>query len=196
MADMVILEFKTEYKGDRAIDWVHVAPSGEAFDRVRTWHRIKDVKPPENVDADKRHALTYVDMSEKWKVIGPAYEAWKKGEDVPETGTPLAAWAGVSTEQAAVLKRMGIRTVEDVSTMSDSTTDKLNFPNARKLPALAKTYLDGKGQADTASELVAMREKMAVMEEMLVEASKAAEAAKSAKSPGRPKKVEQEADAA
>lgn len=186
MTDIVILGFKTEYKGDRAIDWVHIAPSGEAFDRTKTWHRVKDLTPPTDIDEDKRDSLAFIDISEKWKRIGPAYDAWKKGEDMPEVGTPLAAWSGLNAEQAAILKRLHIKTVEDVAGMSESTTDKLPFPNARKLPVLARDYLASKDKVDAAAELDAMRERVAAMEEMLAEAAPK-------RGPGRPKKEEAEA---
>jgi hypothetical protein len=26
----------------------------------------------------------------RWSIVEPAYKAWKKGEEVPENGTPLA----------------------------------------------------------------------------------------------------------
>lgn len=186
MTDIVVIGFKTEYKGTRAVDWVHVAPSGEAFDRTKTWHRIKDVTPPTDIDDDKRDSLTFIDISARWDVIRPAYEAWKNGEDIPETGTPLAAWSGLNPEQASILRRMHIKTVEDVAKMSDSTTDKLPFPNARKIPLLAKDFLASKDKVDAAAELDAMRERVAVMEEMLAEAS-------TKRGPGRPKKEEAEA---
>ena len=188
MANLMVVEFKTEYKGDRAIDWVLLAPAGEAFERTKTWHRVKDITPPENMDETIRDTPSMVDIVERWKLIGPKYLAFKAGDEIPETGMALAAWSGVTAEQAAVLRRMGIRTVEDVAEMKDSTTDKLPFPNARKLPALATEFLSGKGKAEQAAELSDMREKMAAMEEMLAEALAADKPKR-----GRPRKEEAEA---
>lgn len=128
-----------------------------------------------------------VDIVERWKVIGPAYDAYKAGLDTPDTGTPLAAWSGVTADQAGLLKRLGLRTVEDVAAMSESTAVKLPFPNARKLAGLAQSFLDGKSKADADAMIADMREKMLAMEEMLAE--QIAEKRK----PGRPRK---EAEAA
>src|SRR3954471_14959160 len=39
--------------------------------------------------------------------LRPRYEAWKKGQEVPLDGTALAAWSGVSVEEATVLRTAG-----------------------------------------------------------------------------------------
>ena len=184
MTNFVVLGFKAEYRGDRAVDWVEIAPSGEAFERTRTWHRVKDLTPPENVDDTRADSMAYKIMQARWQVIGPKYEAWKRKEEVPMDGTPLAAWAGVSPEQAAHLRAMGILTVEAVRDMSESAFTRLPFPNARQLPNLAREYLSSKTAAEKDAELEAMRERMAVMEEMM--AAQMEEPAK--RGPGRPRK--------
>lgn len=186
MSDFVIIGFKTEYIGERAIDWVEIAPSGEAFDRTRTWHRIKDVTPPEDVDDTRRDSMSFKIAEARWQKIQPKYEAYKRGQDIPEDGTPLAAWAGVSPEQAAHLKAMGLRTVEAVRDMSESAVSRLPFPNARKLSQLAGDFLASKGEAAKDAELAEMRERMAIMEEML------AAGQPEKRGPGRPKKVAEE----
>lgn len=184
MADFVILGFKTEYHGDRATDWVEIAPSGEAFERTRTWHRIKDITPPEVMDENRRASLSYRVMEARWKAVSTAYEAWKRGQDIPLEGTPLAAWAGVTPEQAAHLRAMGIKTVEAVAEMGEGAIARLPFPNARKLPDLAKSFLSSVGEAAKDAEMAAMRERLAAMEEMLL--SQPSEK----RGPGRPKKAE------
>jgi hypothetical protein len=185
MADFVVCGFKAEYKGDKATEYVLLAPAGEAFERTKTWHRIKDIRPPEN--SDRSDSMSHKVMVARWEVISPKYEAWKRNEDLPEDGTPLAAWSGVSVEQAAHLRAMGIKTVEGVRDMGEGAFTRLPFPNARQLPKLAAAFLASVGEAEKDRELTEMRERMAAMEEMLAEAG----AAK--RGPGRPKK---EAEAA
>jgi hypothetical protein len=187
MSDFVVCGFKNEYNADRATEWVELAPSGEAFDRTRTWHRIKDIRPPEKVDTQRADSMSYKVMQARWDIISPKYEAWKRNEDLPEDGTPLAAWSGVSPEQAAHLRAMGIKTVEGVRDMGEGVFTRLPFPNARQLPKLAANFLASVGDAEKDRELVEMRERMAAMEEML------ADAGALKRGPGRPKK---EADAA
>ncbi len=187
MNDFVVIGFKTEYAGDKATEWVEIAPSGEAFERTRTWHRIKSITPPENMDPSRKEGLSYKVLEARWNRIAPAYEAWKRGQDIPVDGTPLAAWAGVSPEQAAHMRAMGILTVEGVRDMGEGAIARLPFPNARQMPKLAADFLSSKTEADKDRELADMRERMAIMEEML------ATAGAEKRGPGRPKKQTEEA---
>ena len=82
----------------------------------------------------------------------------------------MAAWSGVTVDQASLLKTRGIRTVEEVRDMGESTFTKLPFPNARKLPELAAAFLKGESAAAKDKKISDMEEQMAVMEEMLSEA--------------------------
>ncbi len=191
MASIAVCGFKTVYKGDKEQDWVLVAPVGEAFERTKTWHRVDKIRPPEDWDENRKSSLTYIDMAEKWKVIGPAYDAWKQGQAIPVDGTPLAAWSGVTAEKAEVLKQMGIYTVEQERDMSETAYAKLPFPNARDLPKLAGEFLSGKDKASLAEENARMKERMEAMETMLEEMSKGTPK----RGPGRPKKADSEAAA-
>lgn len=176
--DIKVIEFKTEYAPDReAVDWVLIAPRGDAMEAVQTWHRVKDLKPRGNEGGDIALA-----RNAKWDVVSPLYDAWKAGNEIPEFGTPLAAWPGVSADQAAHLKRMGLNTVEHVRDMSESAVVKLPFPDARRLPQLAKMYLEAQGEAAKDRQISEMQERMAAMEELLAEKSEAK------RGPGRPRR--------
>lgn len=181
-----IVEFKTEYRvGRDPVDWVCLAPAGAAFTKTQTWHRIERVRPPEPAqDGDSYH-----DMVAKWSVIGPAYEAWKAGTEIPLDGTPLEAWSGVTPDQARFLKAMQIRTVEEVRDMGDKEIDAIRWPNARQLPKLAREFLESTDSVAKDAKIAELEERMSAMVEMLE--SQAAEKPKR----GRPPK-KQEADAA
>lgn len=187
MTDFVVLGFKTEYRNEKATDWVEIAPSGEAFERTRTWHRIKDITPPDHIDETRANSIGHKILAARWALIQPKYDAWKKGQEIPVDGTPLAAWAGVSPEQVAHLKHMGIYTVEGVRDMGEGAITRLPFPNARQLPKLAGEFLSSKDAADKDREIADMRERMAIMEEML------AAQMPEKRGPGRPRKQEEEA---
>lgn len=179
-----VVEFKTQYRpGKEPVDMVLLAPAGPAFERQQSWHRVKKLVPPENVDDAERQSQKYQHMEARWSVIGPAYEEWKKGNDLPENGLPLAAWSGVTADQAAFLRKMGIRTVEDVRDMGEQAISALNWPNSRKLPELAKAYLEGEAVAEKDSKISELEEQIAVMREMLEEQKPKR---------GRPRKVETE----
>jgi len=175
-----VLEFKTVYKGDKSTDYVLIAPRGEGFERVRTWHRVDTLKPSERVEGQMGEI-----MQSRWNVIEPAYNAWKKGEEVPENGTPLGAWAAVSLDQAKHLRSMGIVTVEQVAKLDDATISALPFPGRRELPALAEAFLDSKSATDLAAQNHALQERIAAMEEMLTESM-----GEKKRGPGRPRKNE------
>lgn len=185
MNGLAIINFKTDYSKGRQVDWVLIAPRDASLDKVQTWHRVAELRPKEDVDEDFADSEHYRALLDRWAVVSPAYDAWKAGEAIPETGMPLAAWAGVSAEQADFLKKLHIRTVEHVSAMSREDTAKLPWPNASKLPKLAADFLSSKDKADASAEMDAMREKMAAMEEMLA-GYMANEPEK--RGPGRPKK--------
>lgn len=181
MSGIRVIEFKTDYRGDRATDMVLLAPAGDNFDKVRTWHRVEKLRPP-NWDETKRESLTYKAMAARWEVVGPAYDAWRVGNAVPETGTPLGAWSGVTQDQAALLRGMGILTVEHVRDMGEGALTRLPFPGARQLPKLAGDFLSGRDAADKDRQIAEMQERMAAMEEMLEASQK--------RGPGRPRKDE------
>lgn len=178
---IIPVSFKTTYSGSQTTDWVEVAPSGEAFEKTRTWHRIKDLQPPADVDPA---SPSHMALLHRWNIVSPAYDAWKKGMDIPEGGTPLAAWSGVTPDQADVFRRMGIKTVEGVADMGEGAVNRLPFSNKARYPQLARDFIDGHTKADAAREMEVMREKMAAMEEML------AERMTEKRGPGRPKKEE------
>lgn len=178
------VEFRTDYSTGKPVDMVLLAPSGEGHMKTQTWHRVDKLRPRQTNDDRQRNSDTHVAMTARWSVIEPAYKAWQDGTEIPENGTPLAAWSGVTPDQAALLKGMAILTVEDVRDMSESAFTKLPMPNARQLPKLAKEFLDGADSAAKDKRIAEMEERMAAMTEMLESQTK----------PKRAKK--EEADAA
>lgn len=185
-----IVEFQTRYDlGKDPIDWVCIAPQGEAFMKTQTWHPVAKLNP-DNFPAHKREGMSYADAKAKWTVIGPAYEAWRAGNEIPTHGTPLEVWAALSPEQVKMLKSVDVRTVEDVRDMGDNTISKLRMPNARSLPKLAAEFLSGADSATKDAKIADLEERMAVLMEMLEERETTDEAPKKR---GRPKK---EAEAA
>lgn len=165
-----IVEFKTQYRpGKDPVDMVLLAPQGDGFEKTRTWHRVEKLRPPENVTEKEKERLSHIDMVSKWAIIGPAYEAWQSGNAPPESGTPLAAWAGVTQEQAEFMRKMGIRSVEDVRDMGEGAVEQLRWPGSRKLPALAGEFLKSETAAQKDAKLAEMTERMAALEALLEE---------------------------
>jgi hypothetical protein len=183
MSNFVIVGFAQKYDTGKPVDYVTLAPGGEAFERTQTPIRVKELMPPENPPMSVQESDSYKAQKARWDVIGPAYDAWKNGAELPERGTPLAIWPGVTADQAALIRKMGLLSVEDVAATQPEVLAKLPWPNSRDLPKLAASFLAGKDKSDLAAKLAAAEERMAAMEQMLAEvaaekaAKKKAEAA-------------------
>jgi hypothetical protein len=137
VVDMRIVKFETRYinkEGETPVveDWVHLCPPGAA-DRSVVIKRVSDLLkiPPQR---EVMHALR--------QIVEPAYEAWKHGHAIPETGTPLGAWPALNPEQAEAFRVIGIRTVEEVRGMNDRELARVKLPNARNYIDMAGRFLD------------------------------------------------------
>jgi hypothetical protein len=142
----------------------------------------------------------------RWEIIGPAYKAWKAGQDIPVNGTPLAAWSGITPEQAEIVRSFGLRTVEEVAAATDGIVSKVQLPGMRDIRDNARLFIESADQnklaaqmAEKDREIASMRADMEELRQMLIEASKAAEPelnADGSEAPrrrGRPPKVREEA---
>lgn len=182
---MRVVKFWTEFTpGKDPVDWVMIAPQGEDFLKTQTPVRIRDLDP-DGFKERRRTGDSYTAAQARWTIIKPSYEAWKKGCEIPEDGTPLEAWSAITPEVAAALKALDVRTVEEVRSAGDAVLAKLRVPNARRLPGLAAKFLDGRTGAEKDLEIEDLREKMRLLEEAVNQ--------KPRRGPGRPKKVEEDA---
>ncbi len=184
-----VLGFKTEYRdGKEAIEWVEYAPVS-AIMTTRIWERVKKMRPPENIaNDDEGKKMDF--MRHRWSMIEPAYEAWKAGQEMPIDGTPLGAWHGVTTEQVTAIQRLGIRTVEEVATMTDSVVVKLPIPNPRELVRQAKAFLEASDRGQAAKKVAEQDAKISALEEQLAAAMELlSEKTDPAPKRGRPPKV-------
>lgn len=173
-----VLGFYTKYGKDpktgdknRAIDYVEFAPA-QALNAQSTTERVEFLRPKFTDDDDDtpQKATKRLHMEAIWSVIGPAYEAWKKGYEIPASGTPLAAWAGVTSDQANALRKLAIYTVEDLATLSDDKFPRVPMPNVREVRDLARRYLDTGEDTRTAERLNDLEKSNAALAEQLAAA--------------------------
>lgn len=68
------------------------------------------------------------------------HDAFKRGQEASVIGTPLEMWPGVQPSQVAELKHQGIRTVEQLATLSDASSGVLRGFYAMKNKA--QQFLD------------------------------------------------------
>lgn len=143
---LAIKEFRTEYKQDPrdpsktvAYDIVEYGPIGQ-LDRtlnIEKIEKLSKILPLQGNEQNPAVAMAHA----RWESIRPRYEAWKSGNEMPLQGTPLAAWNGVTPEQAKIFKASNIRTVEEVAELNDATRARIPLPGLQALIDSAKRYI-------------------------------------------------------
>jgi len=188
-----VLKFEPRYrtvKGQAVReDWVQIAPKHSP--NAITNYKVRHITPPEDF-ADNQSAKAQ-HMRAIWSIVGPAYEAWLKGEDIPEDGYPLSAWPGCNDAQVHELRKHGIRTVEDVRDMSDGQVPKINLPDVRLLRSQARLFLEAQESTETARRMAEQEAQMATMHEQMEEMRAALAAAQEKPKRGRPRKQTEDA---
>ena len=174
--DIYVHGFYTQYvphptTGEmREIDYVNYSPRFGA-DKLMVPARVKSLNPGpkgENIGSggnDQARDMKLAYMQRIWNQIEPLYEAYKKGSEIPETGTPLGAWPGVTTGQADILRKNTIRTVEEVRDMPDNFMNKIPMPGLRDLRDQAKAFLDATDQNKVSSEVNTLRRENEALKE-------------------------------
>ena len=191
-----VLAFETQYSAaGQATDWVHFT-SGDAFSEAgqvthSTWEKVSRLIPPAHIDNDDAGAKMQA-LRGQWSQIEPHYEAWKAGSEIPDDGTPLGAWPGVSSAQADVLRKVGLNTVQKLAAAPEAMLARPPLPNMRELRSQALLWLEGRDKATLERQLEEQRDQIAAMMEMLAERTEP-QAEPEKRGPGRPRK---EAEAA
>lgn len=176
-----VVGFTRQHKADGThVDWVEISNrdnlGSNGHPVVTTRHRVRGLRPDmgdfsrlsaATVDA-KRRAMSVV-----WEVVGPAYEAWLSGQDMPEHGTPLAAWAGITPDRAAAFSTAGFKTVEEIAGATDERISRVRLPDARRVALAAKEWLKGRESSALAAELAELK---ALLAANGIEATRAAAA--------------------
>jgi hypothetical protein len=123
-------------------DWVSYCPTGQANMLVvnEAIKRIDRVAPGAVDNPAVQAARAIRDY------IMPKYEAWRKHEEIPLDGTPLAIGTFFREEDVEAIKKAGIRTIEEFATLPDSARDKIQAPRVRELQAQAVRFLNAKDQ--------------------------------------------------
>lgn len=194
--DIRVLRFQTKInRTGKAVDWVLYAPA-HGIGNMETWARVKDLMPPAEFEDDKDvQGTKMAHMRAVWSKIEPHFEAWKRGSEMPETGTPLVAWPGVTEDEVAALNRVQVRSVEELAEMGDAALDRVALPNTRALREQARKFLSLAATAQTNDAIERMQAETAELKAQL-EAALAllAEQAESKPKRGRPRKEDAEVE--
>jgi hypothetical protein len=190
---ILIHRFYTVYDDDpknpgtqRARDMVEYGPIGQAG-RTHATERIDVLSKVQKV-AGANPAVTAARVM--WDFIRPRYEAWKNNQDLPEVGTPLAAWNHLTKEQGEILRVNGVRSVEDCAQLTDTHIHRIPIPNLRSIIEAAKKFLDHKDVNKNASELAAAHETIAALTSRVEQLAEmvASQTEPEKRKPGRPPK--------
>lgn len=162
---VVILEFETDYVvregSDQPVprDKVILGKIGDPQYRQEYWiSRLSGKKS---------------DSPRIWDAIRPAYEAWKRGEEITHDGTPLGAVAFVPKKAVAAYRMANVHTVEQLASVEDASLSRLGL-DARNHRDMARKYLDS--QISGAAKIKQLEARLAEME------------ANAKRGPGRPPK--------
>lgn len=177
--DIRVIGFKTimSKKTGKPVEMVEYA-SAHSIQSATTVARVKDMMPKDGLTGDKAMHINAV-----WSFIEPHYKAWKEGVDMPEDGTPLSVWSGVTESQIFEFNQVGIRSVEDLAAAGDTAMDKVKLPNARALRKQAEAFIEARKEQDSAATIAALQERLAAAEAVIAEQSEPKK-----RGPGRPKK--------
>lgn len=183
-------------------EWVKYSPLHDI--RTVNEEMVNQLRPPENdIDSDDE-SLKMGYMKMLWSQIGPAYDAWKKGMDIPLNGIPLSAWAGVTSDEADVFRKAGVRTVEEISEMTEGQMSQIMLPGMRTKKQLAREFLSSRSTTENASKITSLEERNEALQAQLdhmagiiASMQQGGEAPVPAKRPpGRPRKVDVAEEAA
>ncbi len=112
---ITIHRFYTVYEDDpknpgttRERDMVEFGPIGQGA-RTRAVERIDILNKAQKVAGANPASMAAKVL---WEFIKPHYDAWKGNQELPASGTPLAAWNHLTPTQAEFLRTNGIRSVE------------------------------------------------------------------------------------
>jgi len=140
-----------------------------------------------------------------------AWEAYQKGLEAPEEGTPIDQWPQVSAAQVRELRHVHVRTVENLAALSDGSIQHLG-PGYQQLRQQARQYLDAADKNANATALARENDELREQVRLLKEQNEALKAQQALqededgregdgpdgqpakRGPGRPRKVEVEGD--
>lgn len=159
--------YKLDASGQRVTEiqaehYVTYSPAHSPLN-TQTSDRVRLMMPDPTKMGDDQTGEKMRFMAARWAQIEPAFSAFLKGQSIPINGTPLAAWPGVSPEQAEVLRQSGIRSIEEVRDLAEGQLDKIRLPNMRDLRTQARLFLEN---TDAAKAAEREAKKDAMLEEM------------------------------
>lgn len=139
-------------------DYVQYGPPAQ-MDRLAVVARVDRILTAVEPSSDNNMA-----EHAAWKrkqFIEPLYKAWKRGEEMPTSGMPIAACNFLRAEDVAVLKRNDVRTVEELAGLRDADLSNIKLPAMREKRVQAKRFLEAQDTNKAAAQMAARDEQLA-----------------------------------
>lgn len=152
-----VYDIDPKTKEPRARDMVEYGPIGSAG-RSHTTERM-DIILKVKEDTGANPAMLAAKVLRDF--IKPRYDAWKNNQALPESGTPLGAWNHLTQAQAEILRVNGVRSVEDVSMLTDAHFTRIPVPNLRSIRDAAQKFLEASDVNKFTAEMAAKDEMIA-----------------------------------
>ena len=124
---------------------------------------VEDLMPPDREPRRGRNQGLLL-QSEIWGIVKPAYDAFVKGHETPEAGTPLGAFPHLNAASVTLLREMGYRSVEEIAEMSSEAAAKLPLVDGRSVPKIARAFLENKTSSDRDRRIHTLEETIASLQ--------------------------------
>lgn len=124
---------------------------------------------------DTRTVIARVASDQDKQRFPRAWDAFSRGLEIAEQGTPLEEWPQVTRSQVKELKHVNITTVESLASVSDGNIQRLG-PGYHQLRERAKQFLESADADAAATEWAREREAMQERIRLLEEANEALKA--------------------
>lgn len=99
------------------------------------------VKPVRDWLEQMKHQVREGRLPAEWEAMYVrAYEAWRRGEEIPLNGTPLKGWPIISPAQLQVCLAANVRTVEDLAAVNGEGLHRIGM-GAQELKQRAEAWL-------------------------------------------------------
>lgn len=106
-----------------------------------------------------------------WERFGADLDRWEKDQTLPVDGTPLEAWTSViSKAQIKACKNLGLRSVEDIATATDTIRQKLGM-GASDLISKARAFLEHHDRSQASARIARLEEQLGEMQKQLKEST-------------------------
>lgn len=146
--------FFCEFFQSQSLDRESTAASG-GIPQYRTVDFVKMIKRGGNGQSVSEPIAWVRTNPNLWPTVEPAYEAWRKGQTLQQSGTGLAMWPPMTPAIMKRLEAVHIYTVEELAALTDSNVQALGI-GIRELRDKARAWVDAeKGRGAVAAELEA-----------------------------------------